>query len=141
MKKLLIFVIILGGIVYGVYYFGTNALSENVMDTVYDELENSGQLDEIKQFVNNDPDLKQFIAEGKDVDKSNLPYKTKEQATRAVIQKIGIGELQNMQAKYQNGISVNEINDLLNSLEGEFTSEEILALKVIAYEELNRWFI
>ena len=43
-----------------------------------------------------------------------------------------------MQSKYQNGISANEINDILSSLEGKFTEEEILALKVIAYEELNK---
>ena len=115
----------------------TNKISKNVADSVYVELENTGQLEEFKQIVNNDPQVQQYIAEG-NVGASNLPYKTKEQATRAIIQKVGIGELQNMQAKYQNGISANEINDSLSSLEGKFTAEEMLALKVIASEELNK---
>lgn len=136
LKGLFILMLLIGGIGYGIYYFGTNKISENVADSVYGELENTGQLEEVKQIVNNDPQVQQF-AEG-NVDTSNLPYKTKEQATRAVIQKVGIGELQNMQAKYQNGISANEINDILSSLEGKFTEEEMLALKVIAYKELNK---
>ena len=138
LKVLFTLLLILGGIAYGLYYFGTNKISENVVDSVYVELENTGQLEEIKQIVNNDPQIQQFIAEGKDVETSNLPYKTKEQATRAIIQKVGISELQNMQSKYQYGISANEINDILSSFEGKFTEEEILALKVIAYEELNK---
>ena len=138
LKVLFVLLLILGGAAYGIYYFGTNKISENVVDSVYDEMENTGQLEEIKQIVNNDPQIQQFIAEGNDVETSNLPYKTKEQATRAIIQKVGIGELQNMQSKYQNGISANEINDILSSFEGKFTEEEILALKVIAYEELNK---
>lgn len=137
LKGLFILMLLIGGIGYGIYYFGTNKISENVADSIYGELENTGQLDEIKQIVNNDPQVQQFIAEG-NIGTSNLPYKTKEQATRAIIQKVGIGELQNMQAKYQNGISANEINEILSSLEGKFTAEEMLALKVIAYEELNK---
>ncbi|WP_216667767.1 hypothetical protein [Sporosarcina jiandibaonis] len=136
-KGLITLLLLIGGTAYGIYYFGTNKISENVADSVYNELENTGQLDEIRQVINNDPDIKQFIAEG-NVDTSNLPYQTKEQATRAIIQKVGIGELQNMQSKYQNGISSHDIDDILSSLEGKFTQEEILALKVIAYEELNK---
>ena len=69
---------------------------------------------------------------------SNLPYKTKEQATRAIIQKVGIGELQNMQSKYQNGISANEINDILTSFEGKFHRRGNFSIKRDCYEELNK---
>ena len=105
LKVLFTLLLILAATAYGIYYFGTNKISENVVDSVYVELENNGQLEEIKQIVNNDPQIQQFIAEGKNVDTSNLPYKTKEQATRAIIQKVGIGELricnQNIKMEFQ----------------------------------------
>jgi len=137
-KFLFIFLLILGGIGFGMFHFGTNKISENVVESVYSELENNGQLAEVRQVVNNDPEIKQFLAEGKEIETSDPPYKTKEQATRAIIQKVGLGELQNMQAKYQNGISPADINHILSSFEGKFTNEEILAIKMIAYEEINR---
>ena len=68
LKFLFTIMLLLGGIGYGLYYFGTNKISESLVDSVYGELENTGQLEEIKQIVNTDPQIKQFIAEGKDVD-------------------------------------------------------------------------
>ena len=138
LKFLLTTVVIVGCIGYGIYYFGTNIASEHVMDAVSAELESSGQLEEIKQFINNDPELKQFVEEGANVDVSKLPFTTKEQATRVLIKKIGIGELQNIQAKVQQGMSNNEMQMLLKEIEGKLTDEEIVALKVIAFKELNK---
>ena len=137
-KSTLTTLIILGGVAYGVYYFGANIISDKVMDTLYVGLEDSGQLDEFKQIINNDPDIQKFIQDGENVDESKLPFKTKEQAIRTLIQKVGINELQDIHAKYQNGMSTNEIDGLLKEFEGKFTSEEILALKVLAYNELNK---
>ena len=81
-KSLFVTIIILAGIGYGIYYFGTNLASEKIMNDVSVELENSGYLDEIKQFVANDPELQSYIQEGANVDKDKLPFTTKEQATR-----------------------------------------------------------
>ncbi len=77
LKVLFTLLLILGGITYGLYYFGTNKISENVVDSVYVELENTGQLEEIKQIVNNDPQIQQFIAEGKDMIRAIFPIKQK----------------------------------------------------------------
>ena len=88
LKFLLTTVVIVGCIGYGIYYFGTNIASEHVMDAVSAELESSGQLEEIKQFINNDPELKQFVEVGANVDVSKLPFTTKEQATRVLIKKL-----------------------------------------------------
>lgn len=137
-KFILTTLIILGGVGYGLYYFGSNLIADKVMDAVVVELEDSGQLDHIKQIVNNDPEIQKFIEDGANVDESKLPFKTKEEATRIIIQKIGINELQDIQANYQNGMSNNEIMEALSAIEGKLTSEEILALKVLAYKELNK---
>lgn len=140
--KLLRFIItllmIIGAVGYGVYYFGTNIVSDQVVDAVYTELEESGQLEEVKQMINNDPEIKQFIEEAANVDESKLPVKTKEQATRLLIKKVGISELEDIQTKFQGGISEHEIEGLLKEMEEKLTAEEILALKVIAYKELNK---
>ncbi|MBE1554718.1 hypothetical protein [Sporosarcina limicola] len=135
LKFLFVTVLILCGAGYGVFYFGTNIASEKIMDAVTVELENSGQLKEIKQMVKNDPELKRFIEEGSTIDQKNLPFTTKEQATRALIGKIGLSEIQDIQAKAQKGMSNDEIQELLKDIEGKLTEEEILALKVIAYKE------
>ena len=138
LKYLVAILIIVGSLLYGVYYFGTNIVSDKVMDEVYLELENSGQLEVVKQAINNDPEIMQYIENGANVDESKLPFKNKEQATRALIKKIGIDEIQDIQSKFQNGISENDLEMLLREIEGKFTHDEILALKVIAYKELNK---
>lgn len=135
LKILILIVLIIGGAGYGIYYVGTNIASEKVMNIVTTELENSGQLNEIKQLVADDPELMRFIEEGANVDQSNLPFTTKEQATRVLIKKIGFSELQAIQNNAQNGMSNEEIQKLLIDIEGKLTDEEILALKVIAYKE------
>ena len=105
------------------------------MNVVTDEIENSGQINEIKKMVADDPELMRFIKEGANVEESNLPFTTKEQATRVLIKKIGFSELQAIQSNAQKGMTNDEIQELLKDIEGKLTDEEILALKVIAYKE------
>lgn len=138
LKFLFVTIIIVGGIGYGVYYFGTNIASEKVVDAVTTELENSGQLEDVKQIINNDPQFSEFMEEGANADESKLPFTTKEEATRVLIQKVGINELQSIQSKAKQGMSNDEVQGLIKELEGKLTDEEILALKVIAYKELNK---
>lgn len=140
MKKVLrilfVLLIVLIGIGYGVYYFGTNIASEKVMDVVSKELENSGQVDAIKETIENDPELQQFIEEGANIDESKLPFNTKEEATRVIVRKVGITELQNIQSQVENGTASKEA--IMNTIQSKLTEEEIQALKVIAYKELNK---
>ncbi|WP_306461674.1 hypothetical protein [Robertmurraya kyonggiensis] len=56
-KFLVVPIVILGLIGYGVYYFGTNLASEKLMDEVTSELETSGQMEEIKEVIESDPEL------------------------------------------------------------------------------------
>lgn len=108
------------------------------MEQVAVELNDSGQLESIKQEVNNDPQLKAFIEEGKNVDSSTLPFQTKEQAVRVLVKKFNVSELQELQSKAQSGLTAAEKQQLLNDIEGKLTPEEILALKVLAYKELSQ---
>lgn len=137
-KALLIIIIIFGAAGYGVFYFGTNIASEKIVDAVSTNFENNGQLDEVKEILNNDPDIQQYVEENAFSKENNLPFTTKEQATRVIIQKVGITKLQDIQSKVQNGITNNEVEELLQDIKGKLSEEELVALKVIAYKELNK---
>lgn len=133
-KFLVIIVIFLGVVGYGVLHFGTKFASEKIVDTLSTELENSGQMDEIKNTIENDPQLKAYMEEAQTVDRSTLPFTTKEAATKVLIQKVGITELNDIRVKLQDGSMTQE--EALQKVEGKLSDEEIAALKVIVYQEL-----
>ncbi len=133
-KFTFILIILLAVVGYGLYYFGTNIASEKVMDKVTTELQTSGKMDEVKQYVENDPQLKQFVEEAKAADETTLPFTTKEEATRVLIKKVGISEIRDIQTKAQEGTISKE--EVVQTLQDKLTEEEMTALKVIAYKEL-----
>ncbi|QED49084.1 hypothetical protein [Cytobacillus dafuensis] len=135
-KFLIITVVLLGVIGYGVYHYGTKIASDKVVETISAELENSGELEEIKKTIESDPELKSFIEEAETADSSKLPFTTKEEATKVLIQKVGISELNDIRVQVQNGSISKE--EVLQEIQGKLTEEEIMALKVIAYKELNK---
>lgn len=136
LKFLIIAVILLGIIGYSIYHFGTNIASEKIMESVTNELESSGEIEEVKKAIESDPQLRSFIAEAKSVESTNLPFTTKEEATKVLIQKIGISDLNEMRVQIQEGTASKE--EFLQRVQSKLTEEEILALKVIAYKELYR---
>ena len=108
------------------------------MEKVAVELEDSGQLENIKQEINNDPELKALVEEGKNVDSSQLPFQTKEEATRVLIKKFNISDLQELQSKTQDGLTAEEKQEIYNQIESTLTEEEMLALKALAYKEFSK---
>ncbi|PLR95965.1 hypothetical protein [Bacillus sp. T33-2] len=135
-KFIVVLMVILVGLGIGVYYVGTNMASEKLMDAVSTELENSGEIEAIRQSIENDPELQAFLEGAENVDESKLPFTTKEEATRLLINKVGLTELKDIQSQVQNGTASKE--EILRNIEAKLTNEEILALKVIAYKELNK---
>ncbi|QTD40054.1 hypothetical protein [Sporosarcina sp. Te-1] len=136
LKSLIATVIILGLLAVGVYYVGTNLIADQVMEKVTTELEASGQLDAIRQEVKNDPELQAFIEEGKNADSSKLPFQTKEEATRALLKKFDVSELNELQSQARRGMTADQQQQLLNKLQSRLSEEELLALKALAYKEL-----
>ena len=133
-KFLVVIAIFVGVVGYGVLHFGTKFASEKIVDTLSTELENSGQKEEIKNTIENDPQLKAYMEEAKTVDSSTLPFTTKEEATKVLIQKVGITDLNDMRVKLLDGSMTQE--EALQMVEGKLSDEEIAALKVIVYKEL-----
>ncbi|SCY09357.1 MULTISPECIES: hypothetical protein [unclassified Lysinibacillus] len=133
-KFLVVMIIFLGVAGYGVLHFGTKFASEKIVDTLSTELESSGQKEEIKNTIENDPQLKAYMEEAKTVDSSTLPFTTKEEAAKVLIQKVGITELNDIRVKLQDGSMTQE--EALQMVEGKLSDEELAALKVIVYQEL-----
>lgn len=138
LKRMFVTFLIIGCVGYTVYFFGSNFVYSQVADSISTDLDNQENLDVVQQVVNSNANIKEFIDEGAHIDESNLPFTTKEQATKVVVQKLGINELQKLQTRFQNGISEAEVQNLLHELEASFTEEEIMALKAIAYKEFKK---
>lgn len=136
LKFLLFLVVIIGGIGYAVYYFGSNIATEKLSDIVSQELENSGQMEEMKQYIESDATLKQYVQEAESIDEATLPFTTKEEGIELIVQKVGIVELMDIQGKVEAGTLTQE--EVIQLLETKLTKEEIDAIKVIAYKEIYR---
>ncbi|MFS0634402.1 hypothetical protein AB1K84_00750 [Mesobacillus foraminis] len=171
---LLLLIVTLSGIAYGAYFFGTKLASDKLVTTVAKEIEKSGELEEFKRNLEEDPELQKILAEadafanGGNIasaeenppasvqdetpeepegtvpnDKSQkdgqaskeLPFTTKEEATKVLLKKVGITKLQEMHTQVQEGSATNE--EILKEVKKNLSEEEILALKVIAYKELS----
>ncbi|WP_060203669.1 hypothetical protein [Sporosarcina koreensis] len=129
-------VIVLAFIAFGVYHFGTKYIADEVMGQVAAELDASGELENIKKEVQNDPELRAFIEEGKNVDSSKLPFQTKEEATRVLLKKFDLSEINDIQIQARQGMTASEQQALFDKIQSRLTDEEMLALKALAYKEL-----
>lgn len=138
MKKFLIgtfiTLMILTGLGYGLYIFGTNTASEKIVDDYTANLEDSGQMNDVRTMIESDPELLAMMEEAKAADPSTLPFTTKGEATRVLVNKLGVSKLKNLQAKAQSGEASKE--EILQVLQENLTEEEMLALQKIAYEEI-----
>lgn len=120
-KFILIPIFVLVGIGYGVYYIGSDVASEKISDKVSSELDKNGQREEVKKYIESDPELKRFVTDAKSADTASLPFKTKEEATRVLIKKIGISKLHDIQSQAMDGtLSKKEV---LKTLQTHLTDE------------------
>jgi len=136
MKKFLIGIVILGLAGYGLYYFGTNVASDKLVDSVSSEYENSGQMNDVRAYIENDPELTEMVKEAESADESTLPFTSKGEATRVLIKKVGINEIKDLQSGLENGTASKE--EVLQVLNEKLTEEEMLALQVLAYKEIYK---
>jgi hypothetical protein len=135
-KVTLIIFVSIGIIGYGLYYYVKNIVSENLTEIVSSKLEDGAQLEEIKDYIESDAELKEFLMEAESVDQETLPFSTKEEGIKTIVQKVGLSELTNIQEKAQTGTLTQE--EILQILDENFTEEEIAALKAIAYKEIYK---
>lgn len=133
-RFLIVLLVLIGAIGYGAYHFGTKYASNKLVETVYTEMEDSGEINDIKKKIESDPQLKSFIDGAETVDNNELPFTTKEEATKVLIKKFGIKRLNEIRQQVQDGSASKK--EILNEIKSKLTKEEIQALRVIAYKEL-----
>lgn len=136
-RKLFITMVVIVGIGYGLYYFGTNFLAEKAVDEMNSKLESSQHLENMKQFIASSPELQQFIDEGATITQENLPFHTKEEAVRELMTKFNLSEMKEMQEIITDGITVEDQKELLDKVENKLSTDELNALKVLLYNEMN----
>ncbi|MFE7060680.1 hypothetical protein ACFVAD_00845 [Sutcliffiella sp. NPDC057660] len=135
LKVLLITVIILGALGAAGYYFINKFIEDRAVEYVEQDLDD-GNIAMAREYVDNSPSLKAYISEGADANLEELPFQTREEATRAVMKKLSLQELQSIQSKAADGMTEAEAMELADTFEEKLTDEELLALKAIIYKEL-----
>ncbi|WP_071393456.1 hypothetical protein [Bacillus tuaregi] len=140
-KWILIPVVIVLAVGFGVYHFGKDYAIEKVTE----KMESSGKMDEVKEMVKSNPDLVSFIKEVEtnpearqylqnQTTTEQLPFDTKEEAAKVVVDRVGITELNDIVQKAKSGTVTQE--EIIQQYSSEFSEEELMALKIIAYKEL-----
>ena len=130
MKKLSIFILISGAIIFSIVHFGMPLMAEKVMDEMFSEYITEDLVEEVLKFAEvNDVDL--------NIDKNSLPFQTKDQATKVVLDELSVREITEIGNKLVNSnISEDTLNELIQSFSHRFSDEEIQAFKVIGISKL-----
>ncbi|CAG9623246.1 hypothetical protein [Sutcliffiella rhizosphaerae] len=136
MKRLFITTIILGAVGFTGYYLVNKYLEDQAVEYVENDFVQNNDLAVAREYVNSSPALKEYIQEGANADLTELPIQTREEATRLVMKKLSLQEMQQIQSKAANGMTEGEVLELIQTFEHKLTDEELLALKAIIYQEL-----
>lgn len=129
---LLILIVVIGAGSYFAYKKALNVVAYKMIDQVANQLTDA----DIQQ-IKNDPDVKAFLASGNPND-ANLPFTTKKEAIQRVTQRLSIGDLKELASMASGGLTAEEKEKIKTEFESKFSPEEIKALKVVAYKELNK---
>ncbi|SDK29070.1 hypothetical protein [Sediminibacillus albus] len=138
LRNLVIIIVILAGVGYGVYHVAAGFVADRMVEKLEQELDLSGQAGDMEQVAKNSPELQEFLADVPQIDQSTLPFKTKEGAVKNLIKKFSMSEIQEMNESVNSGISPEEQAALLEKVEDKLTKEELDAVKVVIYNELNK---
>ncbi|MCT2536196.1 hypothetical protein NC661_17305 [Aquibacillus koreensis] len=138
LRRLFVFCIVIAGIGYAVYHFGTNLVADKVAEQVDMQLGNETQFEQVKQIIEQDATLSQFVREGATIKEDSLPFHTKEEAMKEIVKKLSFSDMQEMQSTVEDGITTEEQQELINKLTSKLSAEELDAVKVILYKEMNK---
>ncbi|MTD30137.1 hypothetical protein [Planomicrobium sp. YIM 101495] len=134
--RLLVVLAIVGAAGCAIYYFAVDYAAEQVAAKATEEFVGERELTQAKTYIEQNPQLAGYVEEAKkaEAEGADLVVKTKGDAARLLIKKVGVTELAQMQSELESGNA--SIDEMISKLEGTLTEEELLALKVIAYKEI-----
>ncbi|MGH2317539.1 hypothetical protein ACRC6Q_07190 [Planococcus sp. SE5232] len=138
LMTIIIFLIFFSFAGIGVYVVGPDFSADRLVAEATEELRNSGQMEKIVEYVENDPQMLEYIEEAQVAEQKSetLPFQTTGDAAGTVIKKVGIKDLAKMKSGVEDGsMSADEV---IRKLEEDLNEEELLALKVIVYKELYK---
>ncbi|WP_223633052.1 hypothetical protein [Planococcus sp. 4-30] len=138
LMTIIIFLIFFSFAGIGVYVVGPDFSADRLVAEATEELRNSGQMEKIVEYVENDPQMLEYIEEAQVAEQKSetLPFQTTGDAAGTVIKKVGITDLAKMKSGVEDGsMSADEV---IQKLEEDLNEEELLALKVIVYKELYK---
>lgn len=138
LKTIIVFLIFFSFAGIGVYVIGPDLSADRLVAEATKELRNNGQMEKIVEYVENDPQMLEYIEEARVAEQESkpLPFKTTGEATGTVIKKVGITDLAKMKSGVEDGsMSADEV---IKKLEEDLNEEEMLALKVIISQELYK---
>ncbi len=138
LMTIIIFLIFFSFAGIGIYVIGPDFSADRLVAEATEELRNSGQMEKIVEYVENDPQMLEYIEEAQVAEQKSetLPFQTTGDAAGTVIKKVGITDLAKMKSGVEDGsMSADEV---IQKLEEDLNEEELLALKVIVYKELYK---
>ncbi|WP_394120515.1 hypothetical protein [Planococcus donghaensis] len=138
LMTIIIFLIFFSFAGIGIYVVGPDFSADRLVAEATEELRNSGQMEKIVEYVENDPQMLEYIEEAQVAEQKSetLPFQTTGDAAGTVIKKVGITDLAKMKSGVEDGsMSADEV---IQKLEEDLNEEELLALKVIVYKELYK---
>ncbi|WP_153464974.1 MULTISPECIES: hypothetical protein [Sediminibacillus] len=138
LRNLIITAAILAVVGYGIYHIAAGVIADKVVDQVEQELYPGGDVEAVKQSIDNNPELQEFLADAPQIDRSQLPFTTKEGAVKNLIKKFSVGEIQELSETVNGDMTQEEQMALLENIEKKLSPEELNAIKVVMYEELNK---
>ncbi|WP_280768758.1 hypothetical protein [Salipaludibacillus daqingensis] len=141
MKKVIIFIIIMLAISYGGYRILLTYASDQLIDQVKSEVLDEETLDALMK----DSDVASMIdnyrgdlpiSQGSSIPKEDLPFTTKEDATKLLVSKFSLGEIRDITSKASRGLTLEEQVELEKKVLERLTPEEIEALLVVGLSEI-----
>ncbi|WP_053217495.1 hypothetical protein [Virgibacillus senegalensis] len=137
LRNVTIVAVILAGVGYGLYHLAAGIIADNVIDQVEQELYADVNTGKIKKSIDSNPALEEFLADAPQIDQSQLPFTTKEGAVKNLVKKFSVGEIQEIRETVNKGMTQEEQTALLEKIEGKLSQQEMDAMKVVIYNELN----
>ena len=103
-----------------------------------EDQEKNTETNSIDNRKNSDTNINEKSNETASLNKANteLPIQTKDEAVKVVIDRVGITQLNSMVKRFKEGTASKQ--DLIQEVSIQFTEEELMALKIIAYKELYK---
>ncbi|WP_416149076.1 hypothetical protein ACM26V_22965 [Salipaludibacillus sp. HK11] len=142
MKKAIIFIVIIIGLLYGGYRYFLTVASDQMIDQVASEL----LTEEVINEIIDDPQVSAVIEKYRgeiqsfqesSIQKEELPFSTKQEATKLLVSKFSFGEIREITTKASRGLTVQEQVELEKKVMDRLTQEELEALLVVGLTEIG----